>query len=213
MNRPSFFARRDTQGRWTLPEPPPWLQDELRNRVLVLLNHVLQQEPAAMERLRRHAGKVVRVQVASGGVGPLGWPALQWPVRLSPAGLLQSAAGQERAADLTLTIDEPAPLALLQRIAAGERPQVAIEGDVQLAAEVAWVVDHVRWDVEEDLARLLGDAAAHTLVQQARALTAALRRWLGPAAQAARRRSAQWAQRWRPAADPNGTDPAGEAAP
>jgi ubiquinone biosynthesis protein UbiJ len=38
---------------------------------------------------------------------------------------------------------------------------VRIEGDVQLAAEVNWLVDHVRWDMEEDLSRLMGDAPAH----------------------------------------------------
>ena len=31
------------------------------------------------------------------------------------------------------------------------------------AAEVQWLVDHVRWDLEEDLARLFGDAPAHAM--------------------------------------------------
>ena len=57
----------------------------------------------------------------------------------------------------------------------GEKPTVRIEGDVQLAAEVNWLADHVRWDVEEDLARLLGDAPAHALAQAGRALAQGLR--------------------------------------
>ena len=32
-----------------------------------------------------------------------------------------------------------------------------VSGDVQLAAEVNWLVDHVRWDAEDDLARAIGD--------------------------------------------------------
>jgi ubiquinone biosynthesis protein UbiJ len=36
---------------------------------------------------------------------------------------------------------------------------------VQLAAEVNWLADHVRWDLEEDLARVIGDVPAHTLAQ------------------------------------------------
>jgi ubiquinone biosynthesis protein UbiJ len=46
---------------------------------------------------------------------------------------------------------------------------------VQLAAEVNWLIDHVRWDLEEDVARLIGDAPAHTLVQTAKRAVDALR--------------------------------------
>jgi ubiquinone biosynthesis accessory factor UbiJ len=46
----------------------------------------------------------------------------------------------------------------------GEKPGVHIEGDVQLAAEVNWLIDHVRWDVEEDLSNCFGDAAANQMV-------------------------------------------------
>jgi ubiquinone biosynthesis protein UbiJ len=58
---------------------------------------------------------------------------------------------------------------------------VRIEGDVQLAAEVNWLVDHVRWDIEEDLARILGDAPAHALGQAARRVVDALRQLLARA--------------------------------
>jgi ubiquinone biosynthesis protein UbiJ len=61
---------------------------------------------------------------------------------------------------------------------------VHIEGDVQLAADINWLADHVRWDVQEDLSRLLGDAPAHQLVQLAGQLHRSLRAWLarrGPA--------------------------------
>ena len=66
----------------------------------------------------------------------------------------------------------------------GDKPAVRIEGDVQLAADVNWLVDHVRWDIEEDLARVMGDAPAHTLGQAARNMAAALRQFLGNAAAA-----------------------------
>jgi ubiquinone biosynthesis protein UbiJ len=46
---------------------------------------------------------------------------------------------------------------------------------VQLAAEINWLIDHVRWDAEEDLARLVGDATAHTLAEAARKALASLR--------------------------------------
>jgi ubiquinone biosynthesis protein UbiJ len=58
----------------------------------------------------------------------------------------------------------------------GDKPSVQIEGDVQLAAEVNWLVDHVRWDVEDDLARLVGDVPAHAIGSAVQKLAAALRR-------------------------------------
>ena len=39
---------------------------------------------------------------------------------------------------------------------------------MQLAAEVNWLVDHVRWDAEEDLSRIIGDAPAHSAMQALR---------------------------------------------
>ena len=35
---------------------PPWAVQELQQRLILLLNHVLQQEPAAMLRLKQHKG-------------------------------------------------------------------------------------------------------------------------------------------------------------
>jgi len=61
----------------------------------------------------------------------------------------------------------------------GDKPPVRIAGDVQLAAEVQWLVDHVRWDVEEDLSRLVGDAPAHAIGNAGRALASALRGFVG----------------------------------
>jgi ubiquinone biosynthesis protein UbiJ len=62
---------------------------------------------------------------------------------------------------------------------AGTKPPVRIEGDVQLAAEVNWLADNVRWDVEEDLSRVIGDAPAHMLVDTGRKLSGALRDFIG----------------------------------
>ena len=50
---------------------------------------------------------------------------------------------------------------------------------MQFAAEVNWLADHVRWEMEEDLARVLGDAPAHTLAQGLRAMGDAVRRFIG----------------------------------
>jgi ubiquinone biosynthesis protein UbiJ len=166
--------------------PPPWLLDEARNRVVLLLNHVLQQEPEAMQRLRRQAGKTIRLRWPHAPLARALPGALA--LRITPAGLL-AQADDDATADLVLTLDEPSAFTLAGKLANGNKPAVGIEGDVQLAAEVAWLADNVRWDLEEDLSRLLGDAAAHTLVQAGRQAITLLRTGLAPAVQAARERA------------------------
>lgn len=176
--------------RPTLPPPPAWWLDALRNRLVLLLNHVLQQEREAQQRLRRQAGKVVEVQAP--GLLPPGWAAA-WGaglrLQVTPAGLL-AVAPSDAPPDLTLTLQETGVATLAQRALAGQRPAVAIAGDVQLAAEVAWLIDHVRWDAEEDLARWIGDAAAHTLMQGLRQLAAAVRLHVLPRLQTLAQRAA-----------------------
>ena len=63
----------------------------------------------------------------------------------------------------------------MQAAARGDKPPVHIAGDVQFAAEINWLVEHVRWDIEEDLARVLGDAPAHAIGEAARRVLKSLR--------------------------------------
>jgi ubiquinone biosynthesis accessory factor UbiJ len=148
-------------------QPPDWLADEVQHRVVLFLNHVLTQEPEAQARLVRQKGRMVLLQ----------WRTFHMTLSPTPAGLLERAPETDHP-DLRLTVTDTSPLALAQAALRGEKPAVRIEGDVQLAAEVNWLVDHVRWDAEEDLARLIGDAPAHTLAQTARGAAQALRQFV-----------------------------------
>ena len=74
---------------------------------------------------------------------------------------------------------DESPVAVTRALLQGDKPAVRIVGDVQLAAEVNWLVDHVRWDIEEDLSRLLGDAPAHAAGQMARRMVQGLRQFVG----------------------------------
>jgi ubiquinone biosynthesis accessory factor UbiJ len=84
--------------------------------------------------------------------------------------------------DLTLTLTEESPWQLAQAALRGDKPPVRIAGDVQFAAEINWLVDHVRWDLEEDLSRIVGDAPAHAMGEAARRVALALRQFARPAA-------------------------------
>lgn len=159
------FAEISAQVRqlaWQL-QPPAWLLHELQDKLVILLNHVLSQEPAAIERLRRQQGRCVQFS----------WRqlSLQWTV--TPAGLLERSDSRQTP-DLRVHVNEESPLNLLQGLRTGQKPSMRVEGDVMLAAELNWLVDHVRWDAEEDLSRLVGDAWAHKLVGLAKRVFKAL---------------------------------------
>ena len=145
-------------------KPPAWLVDEAQQRLVLFLNHVLMHEPQAQQRLVRQKGRRVQLK----------WRDLRFELVFTPAGLLERQEPSAQA-DLVLSLNEPSPFHLVKTVLQGQRPPVRIEGDVQLAAEVNWLIDHVRWDPEEDLARLVGDAPAHTLAQMAQRMVAGLR--------------------------------------
>lgn len=143
-------------------------------RITLLLNHVIAAEPVASERLRPYAARRIQLQWA-------GWPALlpalpPLAFAITPAGLLEWCAEPlPAAADLQLSLDASNPLRLLGQWLQGERPALAIAGDAALAAEVSWLIDNLRWDIEDDVARIVGEAPAHALARAAGAISAGLR--------------------------------------
>ena len=149
-------------------QPPDWVIHEVQHRAVLFLNHVLQQEPEAQERLARQQGRVVEFE----------WRFITMKVIATPAGLLDLAP-QGTVPELLLAVTETSPFGLARAAVRGEKPAVRIEGDVQLAAEVNWLVDHVRWDVEDDLARLIGDVPAHAIATNARRVVDGLRQFVG----------------------------------
>ncbi|RYF33122.1 MAG: hypothetical protein EOO26_09260 [Comamonadaceae bacterium] len=149
-------------------QPPPWAVHEVQHRVVLFLNHVLQQEPEAQQRILRQQGRVVQFQ----------WRFVTMALVATPAGLLDIAP-EGAVPELTLTLTEESPFGLVGATLRGDKPAVRIVGDVQLAAEVNWLVDHVRWDVEDDLARVIGDVPAHTIGNAMRRIVAGLRKFVG----------------------------------
>ncbi len=157
-------------------------------RFVLLANHVLSAAPVAPERLKAHAGRVLRVEV-EGWTIPLP-PPPPLALRITPAGLFESldegaltgaSTGAETSAaatpeaDLRLRVDASEPFAAARRLVSGELPTVRIEGDVGLAADVNWVLANVRWDIAADLERVFGPAVADGLSRVGDTAGAALR--------------------------------------
>lgn len=156
--------------QWARRAPPPvWLQHDLLNRVVLLANHVLGQHSAACKRLQRHQQKTVALHAES----------VSLYLRISNAGLLQPLAmgHTPEATDLVLRMPSTPWGETLQRWQEGLPPDVEVTGDVMLAAEIGWLREHVRWDIEEDVARVLGDVPAAALGRLVRGLEQAVRGW------------------------------------
>ena len=148
-------------------QPPAWVVDEGQQRLVLFLNHVLMQEKEAQDRLARKKGSVIHVR----------WGLFALDLLITPAGLLDRAASSAKP-DLLVAVASDSPLAVAQSVLAGKTPPVKIEGDVQLAAELGWLAENLRWDVEEDLSRVLGDIPAHALADAGRRVLAGLKQFL-----------------------------------
>ena len=179
---------------------------------MLLLNHVLMQEPEAMRRLAPSKGKTLLLR----------WGRFTMGLAVTAAGLLDrvavsgsdpfadaSAPDAEAQtsldaanADLSITLTQESPWELAQNAFRGERPPLRIEGDARFASDINWLVDHLRWDIEEDLSKVLGDAPARALAAAARRVIQALREFSPPSF------GAGWASR---AAAAGRADAAGQA--
>lgn len=135
------------------------------------LNHVLRQQAWARDRLRTHSGRTVRMVVAT----PLG--AVSADARIAADGTLELATIDAPSVTLSLTPTFSAVLGAMRDGAVGLTGHLKVEGDVMVAAAVGEIAQHLRWDLEEDLSKLVGDVvaqrmgdAARTGVRQAQAI-------------------------------------------
>jgi len=122
------------------------------------LNHLLRGQPWLRQRLLPFAGRTAALEV---------FPA-KLLVSVGADGQLLPAA-EESGADVVVRIPVPAALALT----AGDeraRSRIQMSGDPAFAAVLGGVLRELRWDVEEDLSRVVGDIAAHRIVAAGRAL-------------------------------------------
>ncbi|MDR0717754.1 MAG: SCP2 sterol-binding domain-containing protein [Azoarcus sp.] len=121
--------------------------------LLAAINHLLGQAQWARERLRPQAGRHARLDITP----------LTLVFTITPEGTLTAAAA-ETAPEVTLT------LALGEALAASGgglnalMAKAQINGAADLADTLVAVFSHLRWDAEEDLAKLIGDIAAHRLL-------------------------------------------------
>jgi len=125
---------------------------------LAALNHLLQQQPWAAERLRAFAGQGVEFRCPP-------FPDLR--LRITDTGFLDR--GQAEAASALVVKLSPGTVPFLLARDETARKQVEIEGSADLASTVDYLFRHLSWDFEEDLSNVLGDIVAHRLASGGRA--------------------------------------------
>ena len=128
---------------------------------ILALNHLLEAEAWARDKLKPYAGQCVEFRSA-----PL--PALRLDVL--DTGLLRAAAA-DAAPNLVVTIG-PAALPAMLRGEDALLREIGIEGNAELAGTVQYLFRHLRWDIAEDLSKIFGDVIAERMVREGKRFAA-----------------------------------------
>lgn len=164
--------------------------------LIAAINHLLAREAWAREKLVPYSGRRARVA----------FPLANFDIEVQPDGLfgavtpaLGAASHTEAAAssrgssagvdaqgtradarepsfDVTITVDAGAAPAFLSGGQPGAMKHIRIEGDAEFATVLGYLAEHLRWEPEEDLAKLIGDAGAYRAATFAREIAERARR-------------------------------------
>ena len=142
------------------------------------INHVLAGEPWASAELAKHAGKAIALEMPFG----------RFAVQITNSGLLEAVRHADRTTEisdgeavppirtaLVLTISSQALSTLLTSgpIRENAFKSVTIAGDADLAQLLGRLAGQLRWEYEEDLSKIIGDAPAHFAVAQGKKIASA----------------------------------------
>jgi len=173
--------------------PFSWIGPAALSRLTLLLNHVVASEPLATGKLQPHAGRIIDIRWTSNFNPPLpgffkptaGATSLTPPplrLMITPAGLFEAVEQNldttvTPSGGLILTVHLLDPVSTLRQTLKGERPEVTIEGDAALAEAASWLMKNLRWDIQDDVARVLGNTPAELLRTVGDSLRQSLIRW------------------------------------
>lgn len=122
---------------------------------VLFVNHLLAQEPWARRKLQVHAHKLACIDVDM----------MQLRIKVTADGLLQAADPKsEDLPDHVILRIKPSDLPLIAQDRARAVSYVKIEGDADFANTISQLSEELRWEVEEDLSKIVGDVAAVRIV-------------------------------------------------
>ena len=118
------------------------------------INHLLRSNSWAQERLKPFAGKTARFDC----------PPFSLVLAVQENGEVAAGDVSATAPDVTIRLTPGLMLRVMSRDEAAWA-EIRIDGDTAFASAINHVARNLRWDAEEDLSRVVGDIAAHRLVQ------------------------------------------------
>ena len=122
------------------------------------LNHLLRANTWARDALKPHAGKTA---------------SFLCPPFVTRLTVLDSGEVAPATTDALPTVTLTLTPGLMLRVAARDSSvwrDVVIDGDTAFAGAIHHLWQHLRWDAEEDLSKVVGDAAAHRIAESGRTL-------------------------------------------
>ena len=125
--------------------------------VLRAINHLIEQEKWARDLLLRHDHKIVAVELPFGSFR-----------LLIQDGLLQDAKQEDIESSVSLEISQEAFWAFVKDGKGAAMKFVRIYGDVDLAADLNRLFAELRWEAEEDLSKLIGDAPSRRIIVESK---------------------------------------------
>lgn len=125
--------------------------------VLRAINHLIEQEKWARDLLLRHDRKIVGVELSFGSFR-----------LLIQDGLLQDAKQEDIENSVSLEISQDAFWAFVKDGKAAAMKFIRISGDVDLAADLNRLLAELRWEAEEDLSKLIGDATSRRIMVESK---------------------------------------------
>jgi ubiquinone biosynthesis protein UbiJ len=117
-----------------------------------IFNHLLAVEPWAQRKLATHVAKVACIDTGL----------LTIRLKVAADGMLETAP-QGALPNVTIRL-KPADLPLMAQHRERAFSYVKVDGDADFANAISQLVQGLRWEAEEDLARFVGDIAANRIV-------------------------------------------------
>jgi ubiquinone biosynthesis protein UbiJ len=112
----------------------------------IILDHLLSQNDWMQSKLVDHKNKIILIEISD----------LKLILKVDENGLLHSLSEAEKFdCIIKLTVNS-----LISQLINNNNSNISIEGDLELANQVAQVLKKIEWDIEEDLSKYIGDIPA-----------------------------------------------------
>ena len=112
----------------------------------IILDHLLSQNDWMQSKLVEHKNKIIIIKISD----------LKLILKVDENGLLHSLNEAEKFdCIIKLTVNS-----FISQLINNNNSNISIEGDLELANQVAQVLKKIEWDIEEDLSKYIGDIPA-----------------------------------------------------